>query len=73
MIQHLWNRFIEPRVQGAITRRILLFHDALVQRGQIPKPETPTHCTVETISQSDLTPHHGESRPLLNSNGRECA
>lgn len=32
-----WRR-IEPYVQVAITDRILKFHDAMLARGQIPKP-----------------------------------
>jgi hypothetical protein len=31
----LWKLF-EPYVQAAITHRIIMFHDALVERQQIP-------------------------------------
>ena len=33
---------LEARINGLITRRILVFHDALVRRGQIPEaPKEP--------------------------------
>ena len=34
MLRIIW-REIEPRVQALVTERILLFHKALVRRGQI--------------------------------------
>jgi len=34
MINWLWKK-LEPYVDTHITRRILLFHDAMVRRGQI--------------------------------------
>jgi len=57
MFERIWRRYFEPRIQGLITRRILVFHDALVRRGQISKPTDPTHCMSETISRLDRTPH----------------
>ena len=35
MVKFFWRR-IESLVQTAITNRILLFHKALIERGQIP-------------------------------------
>lgn len=35
MMNWLW-RFLRPRVNALITRRILLFHAVMVRRGQIP-------------------------------------
>ena len=40
----IW-RLLDPRVNALITQRILMFHRALVERGQIkpipPKPQRP--------------------------------
>ncbi len=36
MIRYLWQR-LEPFVNALITRRILLFHEALISRGQIER------------------------------------
>ncbi len=38
MIDKFWKKYFEPRIQGMITRRILLFHQAMIDRGQIPEP-----------------------------------
>ena len=73
MIQKLWDRFIEPRVQGAITRRILAFHDAMIARGQIVQPPVAkgpkvTVCYTEADSCAEgQSQHQAETvfRPSL--------
>jgi len=42
MLKWVWRK-LEPFVDGLITRRIVKFHDAMIQRGQIPaiKEEDP--------------------------------
>ena len=60
MFERIWRHYLEPRIQGLITRRILVFHDALVRRGQIPEPTEATYCRSETISQLDRIPHPDE-------------
>ncbi len=50
MIRWIYSRF-EPLIQSAITNRILKFHQAMIDRGQIPGPpmaDNPRvigHCT----------------------------
>ncbi len=39
---------LEARINGLITRRILVFHDALVRRGQIPEAPKEPGPKVET-------------------------
>ena len=36
----IW-RLIAPLIESYVTRRIITFHEAMVQRGQIPKPRPP--------------------------------
>jgi len=36
-----WSE-LEPKINTLMTRRILTFHDALVERGQIPPPLMPS-------------------------------
>lgn len=62
----IWKA-LEPKIQGLITRRIILFHDALVERGQIPAAppaedavEHPvssavSRCTEDCSNQSNPT------------------
>ena len=43
MIKWLWGK-LEPYVNSQITMRILMFHDAMIERGQIKpinKPRQP--------------------------------
>jgi len=40
MIKWLWGK-IEPYVNAKITMRILMFHDAMIERGQIKPIEKP--------------------------------
>ena len=48
---------LEARINGLITRRILLFHDALVRRGQIPEaPKEPG----PQVENSDLQSRNHE-------------
>lgn len=45
----LWKK-IEPKFQAAITNRILLFHEAMINRGQIkpiPHPDPASKGEVE--------------------------
>ncbi len=42
---------LESRINGLITRRILLFHDALVCRGQIPEAPSAPNPVVENPAQ----------------------
>ncbi len=46
MIQWLYRR-LEPFVQTVITERILLFHAAMIRRGQI-QPIEPGRCRPKT-------------------------
>ncbi len=45
MIKFFWRR-IEPLVQTVITDRILKFHTALIERGQLP-PARPAGPVIE--------------------------
>lgn len=40
MIKWLWGK-IEPYVNAKITMRILMFHDAMIERGQVKPIEKP--------------------------------
>ncbi len=42
---------LESRINGLITRRILVFHDALVRRGQIPEAPIEPYPQVESSSR----------------------
>jgi hypothetical protein len=50
-VDQLWEEKLKAKVDALITRRINLFHDAMIERGQIPAPppapdqEEINHCT----------------------------
>ena len=50
-IDKFWKKYLVPRIQGMITRRILLFHDALVRRGQIQDHEPERNHSEESINR----------------------
>jgi hypothetical protein len=59
--ESIWKQ-LETKVDALVTRRLLAFHDALVERGQITDPPAPSapeetgtaanHCTEDYSSQS---------------------
>jgi len=53
MIDWIFRR-LEPRIQAAITDRIVTFYEALVERGQIAAP--PSILPVSDCSRSEHTP-----------------
>jgi len=46
MIDWLFKK-LEPLIQAAITNRVLKFHDAMIDRGQIPPISNPKRPIVE--------------------------
>jgi len=49
----LWQ-YLEPKIQGLITDRIIVFHDALLERGQIPAALPPGVSIEETPYDSGI-------------------
>jgi hypothetical protein len=43
----------QAEIDAQITLRLLAFHDALVERGQLPAPQSPSHCIQDQIGRSD--------------------
>ena len=46
--QNVWEA-LKPKVDALITRRINVFHDAMVDRGQIVAPPKPPDATEESV------------------------
>lgn len=48
MLKRWLYRWMEPEIEAAITNCLLLFHDALVRRGQVPEPPIEVARSVPT-------------------------